>query len=774
MHNKKIIITAFFALVALAVHAQEAIWSDVVMGYANAPIIKVNRVAMYADRTDVSLHIDFRKGQQMGFRQGTALKADGKEYKVTGATVIKLDEPYTMTADTLSLTLTFEPLPVTTQKFDFTSPDGLQLLNIRNADCLPDGIADTYWRSEQTGEWLIGITPHHVIYHNKVWVIASQTETKDAYTLTLADGSAVRVGKMKKGRRVITFGKEKPVTCSPVVTAALPDYPTKDSRKGFVDNGYSNTDSVTIVGWLKDMSEQAWKKNGSEFEVGITNYVSGEQESAYAAMDSLGRFVLKMPLPGSSEAFLDWGRTTKSTVLEPGKTYFFLNDFMTGQTLWMGDDVRLQNELLAHPHSWASAEIDRSRRDLDPMTYLAQADSVRKVQMAELEGWIANSPNLSQRYQDYVAGYYHNILGESMTQASYHFPNYEMPQAYMDFMGKECWQKAIKPYTLYRDFASFTRDYLREVMRRRVWRVNWNIYDYNDEIASTDEELSLLNRWKDWLTDANAKVETAPTQEEKQKVAEKLNADNADMIAKVDKIFNGPKGKKVMRGIDLAIRMKQEAFALDSLGADRDFKNIWLSRFVYSEIDHTHASLSPMVIDTLKALTTNPACIEMIEKKNDYYLAIENREFDKLVLKSSDNLANLSEGEALLKKILEPFKGKFVLLDIWGTWCGPCREALSHTTEEYARLKDYDIQYLYLANGSPQDALENVIKEYNVSGPNVAHYNLPQEQQAAIEHYLNVHAWPTYKLFNRDGELLDLKVDARDLEGLAKLLEQMK
>lgn len=76
-----------------------------------------------------------------------------------------------MPADTLSLTLTFEPLPVTTQKFDFTSPDGLQLLNIRNADCLPDGITDTYWRSEQTGEWLMGITPHHVIYHNKVWDI---------------------------------------------------------------------------------------------------------------------------------------------------------------------------------------------------------------------------------------------------------------------------------------------------------------------------------------------------------------------------------------------------------------------------------------------------------------------------------------------------------------------------------------------------------------------------------------------------------------------------
>jgi hypothetical protein len=56
----------------------------------------------------------------------------------------------------------------------------------------------------------------------------------------------------------------------------------------------------------------------------------------------------------------------------------------------------------------------------------------------------------------------------------------------------------------------------------------------------------------------------------------------------------------------------------------------------------------------------------------------------------------------------------------------------------------------------------------------VAHYNLPDEQQAAIERHLNVHSWPTYKLFNRDGHLLDIEVDARNLDELARLLEQMK
>jgi thiol-disulfide isomerase/thioredoxin len=127
-----------------------------------------------------------------------------------------------------------------------------------------------------------------------------------------------------------------------------------------------------------------------------------------------------------------------------------------------------------------------------------------------------------------------------------------------------------------------------------------------------------------------------------------------------------------------------------------------------------------------------------------------------------------------LLKILEPLKGKFVLLDIWGTWCGPCKEALSHSTEEYARLKDYDIEFLYLANNSPTTSWENVIKEYNVSGDNVTHYNLPREQQSAIESYLGINAYPTYKLFDREGNLLDIKVDARNLDYLESLLQSME
>ena len=152
----------------------------------------------------------------------------------------------------------------------------------------------------------------------------------------------------------------------------------------------------------------------------------------------------------------------------------------------------------------------------------------------------------------------------------------------------------------------------------------------------------------------------AAPEEKRQKVAEKLNA---DMIKDVNKILQSSKAQKVLRGKELMIRMQQETFVLDSIGADQIIKNVWLSRLVYSLIDETHTAVLPIVIDTLKALVKNHFGIERIEKANNYYFAIENREFDKLVLKSSDNLADLSEGEALLKKILEPYKGKFVLID---------------------------------------------------------------------------------------------------------------
>ena len=156
------------------------------------------------------------------------------------------------------------------------------------------------------------------------------------------------------------------------------------------------------------------------------------------------------------------------------------------------------------------------------------------------------------------------------------------------------------------------------------------------------------------------------------------------------------------------------------------------------------------------------------------YLALQRRALSGgESLKTNDEVKEMSDGEKILRKLVEPYKGKMVLIDVWGTWCSPCRQALSHSKELYNRMAQYDIVFLYLANRSDDESWKNVIKEYNVTGENVVHYNLPEEQQRAVENFLKVNQYPTYRLIDRNGNLLDVNADPRDLDAFENLIKAL-
>ena len=778
---KKLLSIILLALVALTGMAQTRVWNDIVMGYASVPVIKVTKVAFYDDRTEVFLHLDMPEhvvGRSIPIVSNPTLLADGKTYAAKGATVISLTEPYTIpVGGKVDFSLLFEPVPANAWMIDVTEPNAWGIFNVRDAEALPTGITDTYWRNVETGDWMIGFAKKHVIYRNAVWDIIDQKEKKDAYTLTLTNGMTVEVGRLKNGQRSIAINKGKPVTCSPVTAATLPDYPVKDLRKGLVDNGYRTTDSVTIVGWLKDMPELVWQRNGREFEVNVQNILTDKQQGAYALMDSLGRFTLRMPLLNTSQAFLDWRRTTESTVLEPGRTYFFLYDFKTGQKLWMGDDARVQNELLTHPHDWNNDRIDDDQRGkVSAMQFKAQTDSSRAASMAKLDEMILKNPNLSQRYIDYVTGYYQTSQGEALMQGRFSMPNLEVPQEYMDFVGRELWRKAVKPYTLYRDFSTFMRDYLEQILGKRIRksadetvRVVRRL-EQQGIVTLTDDENEALKAYLPMLNELEVNLRNTQDGDKIQAMIDDFNGN--ETAQKVYRLFEriGEPFQKEMATFSL----RDDLAVLDSLGCDSLLYDIYIARNLYRALDISRQPLSPALLAFAEQQVKMPGFLDVVKALNDKYVAIQNMDISKLtILKSNDDVANMSDGEKILRKIIEPYKGKIILLDIWGTWCGPCKEMLSHSQEEYERLKDFDLVYLYLANRSDDEAWKNVIKEYQVIGDNVVHYNLPADQQTAVEHYLNVYGWPTYKLFDRNGNLLDVNADPHDLDALARLLEKL-
>ena len=155
--------------------------------------------------------------------------------------------------------------------------------------CNAQSLTDTYWRNPKTGDWVIGFTEKHVIYDNAVWDIVEQTERKGGYTFTISNGSEtkdIKVSPTKKEERTITIDKKVSVKCSPITTSTLPDYPTRDDRQGFKDNGYRMGDSVTIVGWLKDIPQHKKAEIVEEIGVYLDNLLLDE------FVTSLPRYVL--------------------------------------------------------------------------------------------------------------------------------------------------------------------------------------------------------------------------------------------------------------------------------------------------------------------------------------------------------------------------------------------------------------------------------------------------------------------------------------------------
>ncbi len=103
--------------------------------------------------------------------------------------------------------------------------------------------------------------------------------------------------------------------------------------------------------------------------------------------------------------------------------------------------------------------------------------------------------------------------------------------------------------------------------------------------------------------------------------------------------------------------------------------------------------------------------------------------------------------EELFAEMIKPFKGKVVVVDVWETWCGPCRMANKAMEPLKAQLADKEMIYLYLAsNSSPENTWNNMIPDLHGY-----HYRVNDKQSAFLRWQLRSGGVPTYIVLDKEG-----------------------
>ena len=743
------------------------------VGSSNTSMISFEKVELTDTATVLSVRAHHYPNYWIKMSTAPHLVVQDKEYKLIGCKDFELGKEVFMPEDGDScFTLLFEPLPEDCEKFDFiegNSADDWKICDIDLTDKLR-----TYWRSSSTGEWFIAFTDNHIVYDCAVWDILTKEENGGKYTFTAQCGNekmTVEVGKKRRGARRISVNGASAVKCTPITSRALPDYPVKDNRVGIKDNGYCMGDSVTIVGWLRNMTDEV-RNSGAEFVVRTRNIIMRfENESFSAKMDSLGRFTLKMPLLNSSQAFLMGYET--STVLEPGETYFFMYDFSTGQKLFMGSEVRLQNELLAHPYGYLQ-EYPQKRNATaeEAMDFMRKVQTGYKKLLDELDARVAAHPKLSQRYIDYLKGLYLVDAGYPLMQAKFYVAGGTFPEEYMVY-ADSLWSMMLQqtPYSLYNDYRVVLRDYLdykKEHMPGERNSIATTIKRVASEgkIKLSERELSIVKKYDEVLDSIRHLIDSLP-EKEANEVINRFNG--SEYATTISRLFYDNLDIMQLEGICGA-----SVHVIASVPTNPTLTDIYMAGILCENINNYRTPLSDQIMEWADKNLQLPAARSMVTAMQDKYLAMTGASLNNSSIKSADRVKDMSDGEKILSKLTEPYRGRYVLVDVWGTWCGPCKAALAKSKEEFERLAPYNMVFLYLANRSSDESWKNVIKEYNVVGENVAHYNLPDAQQTAVENFLKVSSYPTYKLISPDGDVLDVNADPRDLDAFERMMKSLK
>ena len=108
---------------------------------------------------------------------------------------------------------------------------------------------------------------------------------------------------------------------------------------------------------------------------------------------------------------------------------------------------------------------------------------------------------------------------------------------------------------------------------------------------------------------------------------------------------------------------------------------------------------------------------------------------------------------------LNNLKGKYVLLDFWSVFCGPCIHEIPNLKELYEKIDKSEFEIIGIVGDSPPDVLEKIIDEKAITWPQILSNDINK-----IKEKYDISMYPTTFLLDTEGTIIAKNIRGKELE----------